>query len=509
MHRQFANLSLPFADDKAVLLASSDDLAQDIFRRLGPKAGEIRRQAKSLGLDLTLRKIKAKKVQGERLKEFGRRIRRLKIIKRKSAPAQRIFFGGILPAVWYGVELVGMADSTLKKLTTAALRMLGADIKGAVHDITWAALGERQDPRCEVALASLRRYHREWWITTGPTKPSDVLTPPQLVQAFTAVEAHKALRQDGRTRPNGPIAQLHRAAACAGWTFLNATTIRTHDGQVDLVKTSPAAMERIFRLHYRHHLDARATKAIRGDIMNFDAHGRPEVLHFHAVRQLRQHYLRTKQYAPARDLLRPVTGTIWTPARVKSVFGHDTACTMCGQENANARHILFDCPALSMDREHFFNSQNLQMQEEDWDQPHLDKGLFVVPRSLRAAPRAGVTEVFGPSVPTPEAGSTFFEPGKPIYLDESAFFADDPNFARAGMAALQHTDGRITASWSSPVPAPFAATAAVGAQMAAARCTQLSCRPHLVVDCSAIVANATKPWHACYYKNPAAGFGAS
>ena len=94
MHRQFASLSLPFADDKAVLLASSDDLASDIFRRLGPKAGEIRRQAKSLGLDLTLRRIKAKKVQGERIKEFARKIRRLKIIKRKAAPAQRIFFGG-------------------------------------------------------------------------------------------------------------------------------------------------------------------------------------------------------------------------------------------------------------------------------------------------------------------------------------------------------------------------------------------------------------------------------
>ena len=104
VHKQFADLHLPFAEDKAVLLASSDDLARDIYRRLGPKAGEIRRQAKSLGLDLTLRKVKAKRAQGERLKEFGRRTRRLRAIKRKVAPAQRIFFGGILPAVWYGVE---------------------------------------------------------------------------------------------------------------------------------------------------------------------------------------------------------------------------------------------------------------------------------------------------------------------------------------------------------------------------------------------------------------------
>ena len=265
-------------------------------------------------------------------------------------------------------------------------------------------------------------------------------------------------------------------------------------------------MERIFRLHYRHTLDAKATKAIRGEIQNFDEHGRTEVLHFHAVRQLRQHYIRNKQYGQARDLLRLVTGTLWTPARITNVFGHHTACTMCGQDNANSRHILFDCPGLSMDRQHIFNSQNLLMHEEDWEQPCLDRGLFVVPRSLRAAPRAGSTEVFEPAVPATGTGPTFFEPNKPIYLDESAFFADDPNFARAGMAALQHTDGRITASWSSPVPAPYAATAAVGAQMAAARCTQLSYRPHLIVDCSAIVANATKPNHACYYKNPAAGF---
>ena len=159
-----------------------------------------------------------------------------------------------------------MADSTLKKLTTATLRMLGADIKGAVHDILWAALGERQDPRCEVALSGLRRYHREWWITTGPNRPADVLTPPQLLQAFQSVDADKALRLDGRQRPNGPLAQLHRSAACAGWKFLNATTLQTHDGEVDLIKTSPAAMERIFRLHYRHSQDVKATKAIRCDV---------------------------------------------------------------------------------------------------------------------------------------------------------------------------------------------------------------------------------------------------
>ena len=126
-----------------------------------------------------------------------------------------------------------------------------------------------------------------------------MLTPPQLLQAFQSVDADKALRQDGRQRPNGPLAQLHRSAACAGWKFLNATTLQTHDGTVDLIKTSPAAMERIFRLHYRQSQDTKATKAMRGDVQNFDEHGRPEILHFHAVRQLRQHYIKAKQYGPA------------------------------------------------------------------------------------------------------------------------------------------------------------------------------------------------------------------
>ena len=81
-------------------------------------------------VDLTLRATKAKRTQHERLKEFARRKARLERIRKKRAPAARMFYGSILPAVKYGVELVGMTRGVLNRLNRAALRANAADIPG-------------------------------------------------------------------------------------------------------------------------------------------------------------------------------------------------------------------------------------------------------------------------------------------------------------------------------------------------------------------------------------------
>ena len=94
LHDAFAQLHLPFAADKAVLITNSVQLARKIHTKLGKKAGTIKSQTRSLGLDLTLKKIKARKVQGERIKEFARRVRRLETIRRRNYPAKRLFYGG-------------------------------------------------------------------------------------------------------------------------------------------------------------------------------------------------------------------------------------------------------------------------------------------------------------------------------------------------------------------------------------------------------------------------------
>ena len=64
------------------------------------------------------------------MKDMVRRAGRLYAAKNKTTPAGRIFYGGILPAVLYGVEMVGMADTAMKKITAAALRAQCADVKG-------------------------------------------------------------------------------------------------------------------------------------------------------------------------------------------------------------------------------------------------------------------------------------------------------------------------------------------------------------------------------------------
>ena len=171
-----------------------------------------------------------------------------------------------------------------------------ASIKGAPKRITWAMLGSKRDPRCDIHLASIRRYHREWWLATSPTPPQDVLRPPLLVQAFNDIDRQRACHPDGRCRTDGPIATLFRAAQVVGWDFVNPTTIQTPDGTFDLIKVSPAAMERRYRSDYQRMLDEEASQAILGESTYIDKHGRQPVLHLHAARQLRDKVLRQKKY---------------------------------------------------------------------------------------------------------------------------------------------------------------------------------------------------------------------
>ena len=151
----------------------------------------------------------------------------------------RIFYGGIVPAVLYGVELVGMAATATRKIRTASLRAQCADIKGASLYVIWAVLGAERDPLCMMHIASLKRYHREWWASTSPNPPADVLTPKELVKAFDAVDHERATLSDGRSRTEGPIANVIRAAHSVGWTFTGPNTIDTGEGSFSFMDTSP------------------------------------------------------------------------------------------------------------------------------------------------------------------------------------------------------------------------------------------------------------------------------
>ena len=143
VHQQFERIKLPFASDKAILLASRQRVGKRIRDRLGIKAGRLLRQGRSLGLDLTLQKIKARRVQGERLKDFAKRVKRPEAIRRKRWPARRIFRGSILPAVLYGIDLVDMSDKHIRMISRAALRFQCADIKGANTDLIWTILEKK------------------------------------------------------------------------------------------------------------------------------------------------------------------------------------------------------------------------------------------------------------------------------------------------------------------------------------------------------------------------------
>ena len=149
------------------------------------------------------------------------------------------------------------------------------------------------------------------------------------------------------------MGQLHRAAAAAGWTFENATTLDTGDGIFDLVRNSPAALERVYRAHYRRQLDIKATRSILGEQGGCDQYGRPDILHFQPARQLRNSLLKQQKADQARLLLRLVTGTLWTSSRLHHIAGIEESCDLCNLPRESALHWVMDCPAQTLlRREH-------------------------------------------------------------------------------------------------------------------------------------------------------------
>ena len=117
------------------------------------------------------------------------------------------------------------------------------------------------------------------------------------------------------------MANLIRVAHTVGWSFVGAMTIDTGEGTFSLQRVSPAAMERRFRVDYQRMLDGEATRCVVGDSWGFDQHGRRRILHFAAMRAERNRMIRQGRHSEARTLLRLVIGTVWTPARVCSIFG--------------------------------------------------------------------------------------------------------------------------------------------------------------------------------------------
>ena len=235
-------LSLGLDPKKAVLLASSPELAAAARTAFGTSLGQVAsKSVRRLGYDYTLNAKAAKRrpVQG----------RRIQLAKTKFARAQQrygakkgrwghVFTAALQAAIMYGCETVGLKPVIMGSLRAMKLRSRGAYKKGSPVDSLWLRFPAADDPFKQAVWRVLRRYAMEWWYATHPqVAPGDHLTPKELCQLH-------GLAMRAKPGVDDPAALLQAVTQELGWTWKNPAQLTMLNGEVlTLSNISPAGLK--------------------------------------------------------------------------------------------------------------------------------------------------------------------------------------------------------------------------------------------------------------------------
>ena len=110
----FTKLGLKVSKSKSNAVASSNALRRTIVIKTRTMALRPVKHAKLLGVGLAGGKKRTIKVQSKRLDAFASKIRRIQAIRRQGVSAVQYVQAAGVPAMLYGVECTGIADTSLK-----------------------------------------------------------------------------------------------------------------------------------------------------------------------------------------------------------------------------------------------------------------------------------------------------------------------------------------------------------------------------------------------------------
>ncbi len=175
-------LGFPLADDKAQVVASTPELAEEIVSRTGGQAGRATVRAVKLGVELT-----GGKRQGRwdlhrraRLRKALARQRRLTKFKRMGGNACCVVRRGVIPAATFGKRVLGVSNAELAQLQRLVANTSATNTKGASQALKLLLDG---DPAIEANAAPLVEWATAAWDVSAPAY--DVV-PPAVAGAVAA-----------------------------------------------------------------------------------------------------------------------------------------------------------------------------------------------------------------------------------------------------------------------------------------------------------------------------------
>ena len=108
----------------------------------------------------------------------------MKLISTSRGLEAKVHRAGLKVAACYGADISGISMNKKKSLRAGAAEAAKWGCTGASGDLIWATEDPRKDPLAQCTTAPLKRYAREWWITTDCClRVPEALKPAELLEA--------------------------------------------------------------------------------------------------------------------------------------------------------------------------------------------------------------------------------------------------------------------------------------------------------------------------------------
>ena len=408
-------LELEVSLKKSVVVGGSYSMAEGIARTSSSRKLSAVRAAKLLGVASGGGRKRSTKALAVRLPAFAKRIQRIHAIRKVGVRVTQLVRTAGTPAVMYGVEAIGMADSQLQRTRSAIARASAPGGGGKNPDLVLWAIDQARgtmDPAFDAHVLPIKFWALAVWQEWRPRR----MLERALLDARTKLLTFKTSVWQ---KVVGPASAIVASAARLGWRFLSAFELETDCGKtLSFLQDSPSYIAEEVREAVRRWRFARITQNmtyLTPLVVDVDATplsdgnrqrtSEPGIYSLDFVDMLGNLLRRSKmplgdfplwENRHATSLISAITGGQWPQARLASVrrWTDDDRCQLCVSHCGTLAH-RHECCAT--------------MPHEGWPQPSDRVKRFI---DSLCGPRRALLETRGllcikVTVPPAPRGSSF------------------------------------------------------------------------------------------------------
>ena len=235
----FTRLGLKVSKSKSNAVASSVALRRTVVIKTHSKALRPVKQAKLLGVGLAGGKKRTVKIQAKRIDAFASKIRRIQAVRRQGVSAAQYVQAAGVPAMMYGVECSGLADTTLKHTVSLAAAAITPPTRGKNPRLSMHAVAPvctSADPSYAAHVTPIKSWATAYWEAWADRM--------DMSRAYENA-ANKLSKAKGTAwrHVDGPATALVATCKRIGWSSEDGRRFRDDLGQVhDIALDSPLAV---------------------------------------------------------------------------------------------------------------------------------------------------------------------------------------------------------------------------------------------------------------------------